>query len=253
MTVILLLSTPRPADAWSNAFHKNHASHPRPHSSARTPCCRCLHRLRQSAPPFQNFGSKQCLCQVLAPAHSAMVGQQHSLFAVQRTHGVLLQLLCTAKSVLGALHPAADNLHDILDNRRHSLMHSRKRTGINAVRMDYGTSLRISVVNSGVHLQFGRRNMLALNNFAITVDNDNVLGCQRFIAVAGGCNSNILRVNAAADVAPGACDELFSISAWPVSTMAAHALSLANNCVSMIIRQPDMPSAHRSGCRCLLP
>lgn len=182
-----------------------------------------------------------------------MVGQQHSLFAVQRTHGVLRQLLRTAESVLSALHPAADNLHDILDNRRHSLMHSRKRTGINAVRMDYGTCLGIGVVNGGVHLQFGRRNALALNNFAITVDDNNVLGRQCFITVAGGCDSNILRVNTAADVAPGACNELFSISAWPVSTMAAHALSLANNCVSMIILQPDMPFAHHSGCRCLRP
>lgn len=174
-------------------------------------------------------------------------------FAVQRTHGVLRQLLRTAKSVLSALHPAADNLHDILDNRRHSLMHSRKCTGINAVRMDYGTSLRISVVNSGVHLQFGRRNALALNNFAITVDYNNVLRRQCFIAMTGGCDSNILRVNTAADVAPRACNELFSISAWPVSTMAAHTLSLANNCVSMIIRQPDMPFAHHSGCRCPRP
>lgn len=69
------------------------------------------------------------------------LASSHSLFAVQRTHGVLCQLLRTAKSVLGALYSAADNLHDILDNRRHSLMHCRKRTGINAVRMDYGTCL----------------------------------------------------------------------------------------------------------------
>ena len=75
--------------------------------------------------------------------------------------------------------------------------------------MDYGTCLGISVVNGGVHLQFGRRNTLALNNVAITVDNDNVLRRQRFIAVARGCDSNILRVNAAADVAPRACNELF--------------------------------------------
>lgn len=75
--------------------------------------------------------------------------------------------------------------------------------------MDYGTCLGIGVVNGVVHLQFGRRNTLALNNIAFTVDDDNVLGRQRFIAVAGGCNSNVLRVNAAADVAPGACDELF--------------------------------------------
>ena len=88
-------------------------------------------------------------------------------------------------------------------------MHSRKRTGINAVRMDYGTCLGIGVVNGGVHLQFGRRNVLAFHNFAITVDNDNVLRRQRFITMAGGCDSNILRINAAADVAPGACNELF--------------------------------------------
>ena len=88
-------------------------------------------------------------------------------------------------------------------------MHSRKRTGINAVRMDYGTCLGIGVVNGGVYLQFGRRNMLTFNNFAITVDNNNVLGRQRFITMTGGCDSNVLRVNAAADVAPGACDELF--------------------------------------------
>ena len=158
---------------------------------------------------FQNFGSQQCLCQILAPADSAMVGQQHSLFAVQRAHGVLRQLLRTAKSVLSTLYPAADNLHDILNNRRHSLMHSRKRTGINAVRMDYGPCLGIGVVNGSVHLQFGRRNVLALNNVAFTVDDNNVLGRQCFIAVAGGCNSNILRINATADVAPRACDELF--------------------------------------------
>ena len=88
-------------------------------------------------------------------------------------------------------------------------MHSRKRTGINAMRMDYGTCLGIGVVNGGVHLQFGRRNVLAFNNFAITVDNDNVLRHQRFITVAGGCDSNILRVNTEADVAPRTCDELF--------------------------------------------
>ena len=88
-------------------------------------------------------------------------------------------------------------------------MHSRKRTGINAMRMDYGTCLWIGVVNGGVHLQFGRRNVLAFNNFAITVDNDNVLRHQRFITVTGGCDSNILRINAAADIAPGACNELF--------------------------------------------
>lgn len=104
-------------------------------------------------------------------------------------------------------------------------MHSRKRTGINAVRMDYGTCLGIGVVNGGVHLQFGGRNVLALDNVALAADDNNVLRRQRFIAMAGWCNSNVLRVNAAADVAPGACDELFSISAWPVSTMAAHALS----------------------------
>ena len=158
---------------------------------------------------FQNFGRKHCLRQILAPANSAMVGQQHSLFAVQRTHGVLRQLLRTAESVLGALHPAADNLHDILDNSRYSLMHSRKRTGINTVRMDYGTCLGIGVVNSGVHLQFGGRNPRTVYNVAITVDNDNVLWRQRFLTMAGGCDSNILRVNTAADVAPRACDELF--------------------------------------------
>lgn len=95
--------------------------------------------------------------------------------------------------------------------------------------------------------------MLALDNVALAADDNNVLRRQRFITVAGGCDSNILRVNAAADVAQEPATSFFSISAWPVSTMAAHALSLANNCVSMIILQPDMPSALRSGCRCLRP
>lgn len=72
-----------------------------------------------------------------------------------------------------------------------------------------GTCLGIGVIYSGVYLQLGGRNVLALDNVALAADDNNVLRRQRFITVAGGCDSNILRVNAAADVAPGACNELF--------------------------------------------